>query len=160
MVRHILEVDSVLYAIGERRLLSDVYLKCETGEIVGLLGRNGCGKTTLLKIIFGTKHTDNKHIAIDGAVYQKPYRHANLLAYLPQRDFLPKNLTLSAISRLYLPQKDKQAKIESDSRIRQHLSKRADELSKGELRYFELLLLLQLDVKFLLLDEPFSGVEP
>lgn len=68
MVKHTLEVDSVLYSLGERKLLSDVYLNCGTGEIVGLLGRNGCGKTTLLQIIFGTKHTDNKHISIDGKV--------------------------------------------------------------------------------------------
>lgn len=160
MVKHILEIDSVLYAIGERKLLSDVYLKCETGEIVGLLGRNGCGKTTLLKIIFGTKHTDNKHIAIDGTVYQKPYLHNNLLAYLPQQDFVPKNLTLSKIISLYHSQKDKQENVKNDSRVQRHLSKRVDELSKGELRYFELLLLLQLDAKFLLLDEPFSGIEP
>lgn len=150
----------MLYSIGERKLLSDVYLKCGTGEIVGLLGRNGCGKTTLLKIIFGTKHTDNKHISIDGKVYQRPYLHAGLLAYLPQQGFLPKNILLSEILNLYLPQQDKRNIVKQNARIQQHLAKRADELSKGELRYFELLLLLQLDVKFLLLDEPFSGVEP
>ncbi|RDV15137.1 ATP-binding cassette domain-containing protein [Pontibacter diazotrophicus] len=160
MVKHTLEVDSVLYSFGERKLLSDVYLNCGTGEIVGLLGRNGCGKTTLLKIIFGTKHTDNKHISIDGKVYTKPYLHAGLLAYLPQQGFLPKNIPLSEILNLYLPQQDKRNIVKQNIRIKQHLTKRADELSKGELRYFELLLLLQLDVKFLLLDEPFSGVEP
>lgn len=160
MVKHTLEVDSVLYSIGERKLLSDIFLRCSTGEIVGLLGRNGCGKTTLLKIIFGTKHTDNKHISIDGKVYQQPYLHTGLLAYLPQQDFLPKNIPLSKIIRLYLPQQEKQNSVKQNKRMQKHLAKRADELSKGELRYFELLLLLQLDVKFLLLDEPFSGVEP
>ena len=160
MAKHVLEVDSVLYAIGERKLLSDVYLKCETGEVVGLLGRNGCGKTTLLQIIFGTRRTDNKHIAIDGTVYQKPYLHKGLVAYLPQQNFLPRNISLSEIIHLYLPGQAGRDNVKNDSRIQQHLSKRANALSKGELRYFELLLLLQLDVKFLLLDEPFSGIEP
>lgn len=160
MEKHKLEVDSVLYTVGHRRILSDIYLSCTTGEVVGLLGRNGCGKTTLLRIIFGTQHTDDKHISIDGKVYQKPYLHANLLAYLPQQDFLPGNIRLSEIVDLYLPQQYKRDSLRRDERAKQHLHKRAGELSKGELRYFELLLLLQLNVKFLLLDEPFSGVEP
>ncbi|MCX2738586.1 AAA family ATPase [Pontibacter anaerobius] len=61
---------------------------------------------------------------------------------------------------LYLPDAEKQEALKQDERVGQHLTKCADELSKGELRYFELLLLLHLDVKFLLLDEPFSGIEP
>lgn len=155
-----LESGSILYRIGDRQLLTDIYLNCNTGEVVGLLGRNGCGKTTLLKIIFGTIHTDNKHIRINGQVYQSPYQHQGLLAYLPQHDFLPKNVRLHKIVELYLPDVEKQETVKQNERLQQHMTKYADELSKGELRYFELLLLLQLDVKFLLLDEPFSGVEP
>ncbi|MFD3000233.1 ATP-binding cassette domain-containing protein [Pontibacter toksunensis] len=160
MAEHTLVVDSVLYSVGERKLLSDIFLRCGTGEIVGLLGRNGCGKTTLLKIIFGTKHTDNKHISIDGKVYQQPYLHTGLLAYLPQQDFLPNNISLTKTINLYLPQEEKQDVLKQNKRLQKHFNKRAGELSKGELRYFELLLLLRMDVKFLLLDEPFSGVEP
>ncbi|MFD2246107.1 ATP-binding cassette domain-containing protein [Pontibacter ruber] len=160
MPKHQLEADSIRYQVGNRQLLTDVYLHCETGEIVGLLGRNGCGKTTLLQIIFGTKATENKHIRIDNQVYPEPYKHQTLMAYLPQQDFLPKNIRLTKIIDLYLPAPKKREVVKQDIRIQKHLHKRADELSKGERRYLELLLLLQLDVKFLLLDEPFSGVEP
>lgn len=160
MPKHKLEADSILYNVGDRQLLTDIYLSCETGEIVGLLGRNGCGKSTLLQIIFGTRHTYNKHIRIDKQVYPEPYKHQNLLAYLPQQDFLPKNIRLRKIIELYLQASEKRAAVKTDERVQQHLDKYADELSKGERRYFELLLLLQLDAKFLLLDEPFSGVEP
>jgi len=155
-----LEADSILCSFGHRQLLTDIYLSCKTGEIVGLLGRNGCGKTTLLKIIFGTQTTVNKHVRINGKVYFEPYKNPGLLAYLPQLDFLPVNTKLHKIVDLYHTDPEKRETIKQDSRIQKHLHKYADELSKGELRYFELQLLLQKDVKFLLLDEPFSGVEP
>ncbi len=155
-----LEADSILYHIGNRQLLTDIYLSCKTGEIVGLLGRNGCGKTTLLKIIFGTLYTDNKHIRVNGKVYQQPYKYKNLVAYLPQHDFLPKNVKLEKLIELYFDEPAKRESIKTHERVKHHLGKCADELSKGELRYFELLLLLQKDVMFLLLDEPFSGIGP
>ncbi|WP_299825505.1 ATP-binding cassette domain-containing protein [uncultured Pontibacter sp.] len=160
MHKHVLQADSIQYRIGERQLLTDIFLKCETGEIIGLLGRNGCGKTTLLQILFGTRHTDNKHIRINDKVYPAPYKHKHLMAYLPQHNFLPKNISLQKIINLYVANAAKQESINQDERIQAHLHKRADALSKGEARYFELLLLLQLDARFLLLDEPFSGVAP
>ncbi|WP_162427622.1 ATP-binding cassette domain-containing protein [Pontibacter pudoricolor] len=155
-----LEVDSILFNYGHRQLLTNIYLSCKTGEIAGLLGRNGCGKTTLLKIIFGTLPTLNKHIRINGNVYNEPYKSDNLLAYLPQNDFLPHNIKLHRLIDLYHKEPDKRETIKQDERIQKHLTKYAGELSKGELRYFELMLLLQKDVKFMLLDEPFSGIAP
>lgn len=160
MPEHKLEADSILYSVAGRQLLTDIYLSCKTGEIVGLLGRNGSGKSTLLRIIFGTLPTANKHIRLNGVVYQAPYKHHNLLAYLPQHRFLPDNLRLHKIIELYFQEPDKQAAIKEHQRVQPHLTKFPAELSKGELRYFELLLLLQKDTKFLLLDEPFSGIEP
>ncbi|RAU83786.1 ATP-binding cassette domain-containing protein [Pontibacter arcticus] len=155
-----LQADSILYRIKERQLLTDIYISCKTGEIVGLLGRNGCGKSTLLKIIFGTLLTDNKHIRINGQVYPAPYKQKNLLAYLPQQDFLPATIRLNKIVDLYFYEPEKKEAVKQNERVQKLLNNYPNQLSKGELRYFELLLLLQLDVKFLLLDEPFSGVEP
>jgi ABC-type multidrug transport system ATPase subunit len=160
MLGNTLEVDNILCNFGNRQVLTDICISCKTGEIVGLLGRNGCGKTTLLKIIFGTLFTYNKPIRINSKVYFEPYKHPNLLSYLPQHDFLPVNTKLHKIIDLYHKDPEKRETIKQDERIQKHLNKYADELSKGELRYFELQLLLQKDVKFLLLDEPFSGIEP
>lgn len=153
-------MDSVRYRIGERQLLTDVYLSCETGETVGLLGRNGSGKTTLLQIIFGTRPTVSKHIKINDQVYQAPYQQPDLLTYLPQQGFLPKDIPLNSVIDLYYREAQKRKTLKEDERIQPHLRKYAEELSKGERRYFELLLLLLSDAKFLLLDEPFSGVAP
>jgi len=159
-MKHLLEVDSVMISFDGRQILNDCYLKCETGDIIGILGRNGCGKSSLLKVIFGTQPTNNKFIRINEMVYDKPYKHGNLIAYLPQLDFLPKNIAINKIIDMYLPTEAGKEKIANDPRLKKHLQKRIAELSGGELRYLEIMLLVNLDVKFILLDEPFSKIEP
>ncbi|GGK86107.1 ATP-binding cassette domain-containing protein [Rufibacter glacialis] len=160
MVVHELEVDSVLKSYGNVKILSNVYLTCKTGDVVGILGRNGCGKSTLLKIIFGSEDTYDKSIRIDKEVYAKPYQHKNLIAYLPQHDFLPKRVRLRKIAALFLEDHEARERVLLDPRIKEHLDKPITELSGGQRRYFEVLLLVNLPVKFILLDEPFSGIEP
>lgn len=159
-MKNLLEVDSVMISFDDRKILTDCYLKCETGDIIGILGRNGCGKSSLLKVIFGTLFTYNKFIRINQKVYEHPYKHGNLVAYLPQHDFLPKNISIKKIISIYIPNKADRDRIFNDPRLKNHLTKRISELSGGELRYFEIMLLVNLDVKFILLDEPFSKVEP
>ncbi|MFC0875211.1 ATP-binding cassette domain-containing protein [Saccharicrinis sp. FJH2] len=155
-----MEIDSVIKTFGQRKILSNVYLKCQTGEIVGILGRNGCGKSTLLKILFGTLIADQKAIKIDNKFYDKPYQYKNLIAYLPQHSFLPENISLRGIIHVFIKDPEKRKKLIADERIKQHLKKGTKELSGGELRYFEITVLVNLDVRFILLDEPFSGIEP
>ena len=60
-----LEVDSVILDFGMRRILQDVYLKCETGRITGLLGRNGTGKSSLMKIIFGKLRLSSSSVRLN-----------------------------------------------------------------------------------------------
>ena len=156
----ILEIDSVIKSFGLKKILSNVYLKCQTGEIIGILGRNGCGKSTLLKIVFGTMPADNKTIKIDNNVYFHPYRSRNLIAYLPQHSFLPEHINLKQIINAFIKGIENRKVIINDDRIKKHLNKKTKELSGGELRYFEILLLVNLNAKFVLLDEPFSGIEP
>src|ERR1700727_2184085 len=159
-MKNMLEVDSVMISFDDRQVLGGCYLRCETGDIIGILGRNGCGKSSLLKIIFGTLFTYNKFIRINQKVYHQPYKSGNLIAYLPQHDFLPQNISIGKIINIYLPDKTARAKIADDVRLKNHLKKRVSELSGGELRYLEITLLVNLDTQFILLDEPFSKVEP
>lgn len=70
-MKHVLEVDSVQKYFEHKLVVSDVYLKCETGDIIGLLGRNGSGKSTLLKILFGIVPADYKFVRIDGKLKRK-----------------------------------------------------------------------------------------
>jgi ABC-type multidrug transport system ATPase subunit len=159
-MKHQLEVDSILMSYGTKELLTDVYLACETGNIIGLLGRNGSGKSTLLKIIFGTLRAVNSNIRINGRPCPYPYQLKDQVAYLPQHRFLPTDISVRKIINIFIADKGAKQTIKENERIGPHLDKHVDQLSSGELRYLEIMLLLNLDVKFVLMDEPFSGMEP
>ena len=93
---HKLEADSIQLEFKGRRILSDIYLKCETGKITGLLGRNGEGKTCLMKIIYGTLRTE-KSVRFDNVVQHEAFKKPGLILYLPQFNFIPKGLSLKRI---------------------------------------------------------------
>lgn len=156
---NVLEIDSINKNFGNKQVLTDIYLKCITGDIIGLLGRNGTGKSTLLKIMFGSEAALNKFIRIDGKVYNCPYSASKQIAYLPQDSFLPKHLTVSNLIKLFLG-KDNFNHFSDDTVIAPFINNKVSFLSGGELRYLEIKLLLTLPVKFVLLDEPFNGISP
>ena len=156
---NLLEIDSVVKTFDSEFVLTDIYLKCKTGDIIGMLGRNGTGKSTLLKILFGILSADRKFIKIDGKVYDQPYKTSNEICYLPQHPFLPKNLKVEKTVELYLG-KVKAVNFLDDPLLSELKTSRISHLSGGELRYLEIKLLLHLDCKFVLLDEPFNGASP
>ena len=156
---NLLEIDSVVKSFDMHVVLTDIYLKCRTGDIIGMLGRNGTGKSTLMKILFGTLRADTKFIRIDGKVYNQPYKTINEICYLPQDSFLPKHLSIEKTIELYFGKNQVQNFLE-DPILQKLNTSKISYLSGGELRYLEIKLLLQTDCKFILLDEPFNGVSP
>ena len=156
---NLLEIDSVVKSFDMHVVLTDIYLKCRTGDIIGMLGRNGTGKSTLMKILFGTLRADTKFIRIDGKVYNQPYKTINEICYLPQDSFLPKHLSIEKTIELYLGKNQVQNFLE-DPILQKLNTSKISYLSGGELRYLEIKLLLHTDCKFILLDEPFNGVSP
>ena len=156
---NLLEIDSVVKSFDMHVVLTDIYLKCRTGDIIGMLGRNGTGKSTLMKIVFGTLRADTKFIRIDGKVYNQPYKTINEICYLPQDSFLPKHLSIEKTIELYLGKNQVQNFLE-DPILQKLNTSKISYLSGGELRYLEIKLLLHTDCKFILLDEPFNGVSP
>jgi len=156
---NLLEIDSVVKSFGLYDVLTDIYMKCQTGDIIGMLGRNGTGKSTLMKILFGTLQADRKFIRIDGKVYDQPYKTINEICYLPQDSFLPKYMSVEKAIELYLG-KQQVANFLEDQILKQLNTSKISHLSGGELRYLEIKLLLHTDCKFILLDEPFNGVSP
>jgi lipopolysaccharide export system ATP-binding protein len=156
-MRDLLEVDSVIKSYDLRQILTDVYVKCVSGDIIGLLGRNGIGKSTMLKIIFGTLVADNKFIRINQQVIDKPYLKRDLINYLPQDGFLPVNLTVKQVVGLYF---NDSTLILDDDILKKVINTKISNLSGGEGRYLEIKMLLFSKSKFVLLDEPFNGVAP
>lgn len=159
MTNHLLEIDSIQKKFGQKVVLSDVYLRCETGEIIGLLGRNGSGKSTLLKIIFGILSADNKFVRIDGKVIFKSNDLLNEFSYLPQDNFIPNSFSVKKAIQLSID-KDKIIDFYKDEFVNSLKNKKIHHLSGGELRYLEIKLILSNSSKFVLLDEPYNGLSP
>jgi len=154
-----LHVDSVIKSFGTRQVLTDIYVSCTKGEIVGLLGRNGSGKSTLLKIIFGSLSADAKFIRIDDKLINGLYDNRKLVNYLPQHSCMPNHLKVSTIISLFCD-KQNAGLIMANEHIKPFLNKRSRQLSGGEKRLVEIFMLIHSDAKYILIDEPFNGIDP
>ena len=159
MNKHVLEIDSVLKKFDYKSILSDVYLKCETGEIIGLLGRNGSGKSTLLKIIFGILDADFKFVRIDEVIKNRTSDLFKDISYLSQDNFIPNSFSVEKAINLSID-KNKTEEFYQDDFINSLKDKKINHLSGGELRYLEIKLILSNPSKFVLLDEPYNGLSP
>lgn len=148
-------------SFNNKILLNNISFECKIGEILGIFGRNGSGKSTLLKIIFGSLNADSIKLKINEEII-KPEKIILLkqIAYLPQNSFLPKKVKVQDIIPLFFKDGKKQDAIFYAPKIVSFEKKKIGELSMGELRYLELLLIGNLEHPFLLLDEPFSMIEP
>lgn len=157
-MRDILEFDGIELSYGTTRILLGVYVKCAVGEVVGILGRNGSGKSSLFRVVFGSQSADHRSIRINGRPLPDDFIRRRMIGYLPQGNLIPPHVTIAKALSLfgieratllsYFPEFDEQ------------LGLRPDELSGGTRRVIELLLVLNSRSRFVLLDEPFSGVMP
>lgn len=154
-----LHADSIVKSFGGRAILTDICLSCRTGEIVGLFGRNGCGKSTLLKIIFGSLKADYRFVRVGARQIRSVAGCAGLIKYMPQDNFLPGNMRLRRIITLFCTREGAALLGEHDF-VAPLLGARPHELSGGERRFFEVLLFIFSDARFVLLDEPFNGLSP
>ena len=154
-----------------RMVVNDVAVRVEQGEIVGLLGPNGAGKTTTFYLITGLIRPDAGRITLDGRDLTKEpmYRRARLgIGYLAQEPSIFRRMTveenvLAILETLPLSRPERRDRLERllDELSIKHLrSNRAYTLSGGERRRLEITRALVTEPKFMLLDEPFAGVDP
>lgn len=155
---HTLEADGIQLSFSERKVLTDVYIKCQTGEITGLLGRNGQGKSCLMQVIYGSLRLDIKSVRFDGKYVAKPYQRSDLLVYLPQFNFIPSTLTIDRVFR------DFELEFSDFERlfpaVNAPVKSRIENLSGGQRRLIELYVIIRTKSQFAMLDEPFSHISP
>ncbi|MBB4035565.1 ABC-type multidrug transport system ATPase subunit [Dysgonomonas hofstadii] len=151
---HIIEADSISKAYPIQQVLSGVYLKMQTGDICALFGRNGTGKTTLQRIIFGSLRADYKFIRIDERYEKNAYTKPELISYLPATHFISPGMKTRQVLNLYGIPPD------GDNIILKLYNKRISSMSSGERRYLEVYLILKKKAHFALLDEPFKFLSP
>ncbi len=154
----ILEIDSVLLEFGSKRILKDVYLKSETGKVTGVLGRNGTGKSCLMKILFGELIPSDKSIRINGKALITSNRSPKDLRYLPQKRFVPNSLTVERVFNDF--KLDFADLIYNFPELEKFYKSKLINLSGGERRIIEIYTILVSQTKFSMLDEPFSQVMP
>ncbi len=155
---NILEVDGVILEFRNQKVLQDVYLKCETGKITGLLGRNGSGKTSLMNIMYGNITLPDSYVRVNRQAFLKPYRDPATLKYLPQFNFIPSNLKIKRIFNDF--NLDFSDFISHFPELEKYYNSKISGLSGGEIRIVEIYCILASKTKFCMLDEPFSQVMP
>lgn len=165
------EVFNLVKDFGKKRIIHDVSLSVESGEVVGLLGPNGSGKTTTFRMILGLVLATKGSIQLDQVDISDlaMYRRARLgIGYLPQESSVFTKLTvrdnlLAVAETLPISRDEQHAKVEDlikDFGLTSVAQQYAFTLSGGERRRVEIARSILPSPKFLLMDEPFSGVDP
>ena len=166
-----LRAENLIKQYKKRKVVNDMSLEVEQGEIVGLLGPTGAGKTTTFYMVVGLVKPDAGRVFLDDeditskAMYQRAQRG---VGYLPQEASVFRDLTVEDNIRAVLEMTNKSVEEQRDKtesliaefgleKVRKNLGK---VLSGGERRRCEIARALATDPKFVLLDEPFAGVDP
>lgn len=158
---NILEIKNIDKSFDKNKIIDNVSFNISTGKIVGLLGKNGSGKTTILKMINDLLTVDKGEILIDGK--KVGVETKAIISYLPERTYLESGQTVADVFELfeefYLDfdrQKAEKLLRDLDLDINASLSK----MSKGMKEKIQLILVMSRNAKLYILDEPLGGVDP
>jgi lipopolysaccharide export system ATP-binding protein len=170
-MEHCLKAERLFKKFSKRTVVEGVSIELNEGEIVGLLGPNGAGKTTTFRMITGEENVDSGKVIFDDIEITKwpMYKRARLgMSYLPQEPSAFRGLTaeenvvavleMNHFSKEQIRQRVEEVLREFDMTSRRHI--KAKHLSGGERRRLEVMRASALHPHFVLLDEPFAGVDP
>ena len=167
-----IEAKNLIKIYGSRRVVNDISFSVEKGEVVGLLGPNGAGKTTTFYMVVGLVKPNRGTVLIDGEDITTWPMHERAKAgvgYLPQEASSFRSLSVEDNIKLVLQMNDKLTEDEKNRKLEELLDEfgmtklrkeTAISLSGGERRRVELARALAASPDFILLDEPFTGIDP
>lgn len=161
----ILSVNNITKSFGEKQVLNGISFSAESGKAVGILGRNGAGKTTLIRIIMDVFGADSGEVYLDGNPINKQKIR---IGYLPEeRGLYPKHKIMEQLVYFASLQGiDKKTAINNANalfnrlNIEEYKNRRLDTLSKGNQQKVQLIATLITNPDLIILDEPFSGLDP
>jgi lipopolysaccharide export system ATP-binding protein len=166
-----IQTEDLVKTFGKRTVVDGVRIRVQAGEIVGLLGPNGAGKTTTFYMIVGLVPATRGRVRIDGrdATRLRMHRRARLgVGYLPQEPSVFRHLTveeniLAIVEAIGIPRRERPGRVQAhldELGLGGVAKQKAYTLSGGERRRLEIARALVTRPKFLLMDEPFAGVDP
>lgn len=154
--RHILEADSIELSFGGRHVLRGACISMRTGEVAAMVGRNGEGKSCLMRIVCGLMKCRFRSMRIDSQWRGSFSSHE--VRYLPQGDFIPRRMRIGDVMRDFgVDEECFYADFPSFARLR---SQRIGDMSGGERRIVGIYAVVRSDTMFVMLDEPFSQIMP
>lgn len=157
----ILECRGLFKSYGSKRVLDNMNVSVPAGKIIGLLGPNGCGKSTLIKMICGLLVPDSGEILVDGIPAGAETN--SLISYLPERTYLNpgmKVLNLIDYFKDFYPDFDAERALHMMVDLKIDPNARIRTLSKGTREKVQLIMVMSRNAKLYLLDEPIAGVDP
>ncbi|MGN1317187.1 MAG: ABC transporter ATP-binding protein [Acutalibacteraceae bacterium] len=157
----IITVDSLRKAYGNNTVLNDMSFSLPEGEIIGLFGPNGCGKTTLMKILTGLIHDYTGSVLIDGVAPGEETKA--FTAYLPEQTFVHewmRNIDAVDYFNDFFSDFDKNKALEMLKRFELPEKQKSKTMSKGMQEKLLLSLVMSRSAKLYILDEPMGGVDP
>lgn len=157
----LLECKHLYKEFDNKPILKDINLKIPRGKIIGLLGKNGTGKSTLIKLINDLLTPTSGEVLING---EKPgVSSKEIVAYLPERTYLDKEMTISQVIKFFEEfyknfNSKKAIKLLNDLNL--DIDKKISKMSKGMQEKLQLILVMSRDAEIYILDEPLGGVDP
>ena len=157
----LLQVKNVYKSYGDKQVLKDVSFTVESGRIVGLLGKNGTGKSTLIKLINDLLTIDKGEILINGE--KVGVESKKIVAYLPERTYLDKSMTVKKALDYFCDfyeDFDRELAIKLLGDLKLDINQKLSKMSKGMQEKVQLVLVLSRKAQLYVLDEPLGGVDP
>lgn len=158
---YLLECINLEKSFGNKKILKNVNLKINSGKIIGLLGKNGTGKSTLIKLINDLLTSDSEKILINGK--EIGIESKKVISYLPERTYLDKSMTVQSVIKYFSEfytdfDSDKAKKLLDDLGL--DIKQKLNKMSKGMQEKVQLVLVMSRKADLYILDEPLGGVDP